>query len=107
MDDKNKDKTKSLPFEFTKIGCWWHRDKEIDLVALNDGSKEILFVECKWKTLSLADCRRILGKLNEKSTFVQWNMGIRKEYFGLIAKKIEGKQRLRDEGFIVYDLDDF
>lgn len=107
LDDKNKDKTKSLPFEFTKIGCWWHRDKEIDLVALNDGSKEILFVECKWKTLSLADCRRILGKLNEKSTFVQWNMGIRKEYFGLIAKKIEGKQRLRDEGFIVYDLDDF
>ena len=76
-------------------------------MALNDGSKEVMFVECKWKTLSLTDCRRLLGKLNEKSTFVQWNTDIHKEYFGLIAKKIEGKEHLQDEGFVVYDLDDF
>ena len=104
---EDKDKTKDLPFEFTKIGCWWHRDKEIDLVALNDVSKEIMFIECKWKTLSLNDCRRIFGKLKDKSTFVQWNTGIRKEYFGLVAKKIKGKERLRDEEFVVYDLNDF
>jgi len=102
-----EDNIKYLPFEFTKIGRWWHRDKEIDLVALNDGSKEIMFIECKWKTLSLNDCRRLLDKLKDKSTFVPWNGGIRKEYFGLVAKKIEDKERLRDEGFVVYDLDDF
>ncbi len=94
------------PMEFTKIGRWWHKDKEIDLVALNDSSKDIMFIECKWKTLSLTDCRRILGKLEEKATFVQWNNGIRTEHFGLVAKKIKDKERLRDEGFIVYDLDD-
>jgi AAA+ ATPase superfamily predicted ATPase len=25
-----------LPFLFTKLGRWWHKDKEIDLVALNE-----------------------------------------------------------------------
>ena len=26
----------SLPFKFTKVGRWWHRQEEIDLVALNE-----------------------------------------------------------------------
>jgi AAA+ ATPase superfamily predicted ATPase len=25
-----------LPFLFTKLGRWWHKDKEIDLVPLNE-----------------------------------------------------------------------
>lgn len=29
---------------------WWRKDKEIDIVALNDLTKEILFVECKWQS---------------------------------------------------------
>jgi hypothetical protein len=32
---------------------------------------------------------------------------MRKAYFGLIAKKIEGKDGLRKKGFVVFDLDDF
>ena len=46
------------PVDFTKIGRWWHKGEEIDLVALNDASKEVLFIECKWKTLSLAESMR-------------------------------------------------
>ncbi len=30
-----------LPFTFTKLGRWWHKDKEIDVVALDEESKEI------------------------------------------------------------------
>jgi AAA+ ATPase superfamily predicted ATPase len=57
-----------LPFTFTKLGRWWHKDKEIDVVALNEESKE---------------------------------------HFGLIAKQIEGKERLKKEGYFVFDFDDF
>jgi len=74
-----EDRIKDLPFEFTKIGCWWHRDKEIDLGALNDGSKEIMFIESKWKKPSMNNCPRITSKIKEKSTFVQWNTVISKE----------------------------
>ncbi|MBN2013837.1 MAG: ATP-binding protein, partial [Candidatus Altiarchaeota archaeon] len=35
-----------LPFSLSKIGRWWHRDLEIDLVAL--GRKEAAFFEVKW-----------------------------------------------------------
>jgi AAA+ ATPase superfamily predicted ATPase len=29
-------------------GRWWNRDEEIDLVAINEEQREILFGEAKW-----------------------------------------------------------
>ncbi|MBI5636312.1 ATP-binding protein, partial [Candidatus Micrarchaeota archaeon] len=40
-----------LPFSFERIGGFWHGDCEIDLVALNEKTKEILFAEVKWSDL--------------------------------------------------------
>ena len=36
------------PFCFHRIGRWWDRQSEIDLVALNRETRQTLFVECKW-----------------------------------------------------------
>jgi len=104
-----------FPFSSTKTGRWWgfYRDAgkrvelEIDAVCLNGNTNEILFVECKWKHLSERKASGILEELKGKSRFVQWNNEVRKEYFGIVAKKIEGKCELRGRGFFVYDLDDF
>jgi len=96
-----------LPFTFTKIGRWWHNDKEIDVVALNEESKEIGFFECKYSTLKFKDALDLIAELKNKSGYVDWNTNKRKEHFGLIAKKIEGKERLRKEGYFVFDFDDF
>jgi len=95
------------PFGFTQMGRWWHKDVEIDLVAFNEKTKEMMFVECKWSSLSMGDCLRVLNKLKEKSMAIKWNPGDRNEYFGIIAKRIEGKDALREKGFLVFDLDDF
>ena len=107
----------NLPFGFTKIGMWYghYRDSatgmrkeiEIDIVALDDDTNTIAFVECKWKELSKKDALDVLEKLMDKSASVQWNNNNRTEYFGLIAKRIEGKDSLREKGFVVFDLDDF
>ena len=96
-----------LPFAITKLGRWWHKDKEIDVVALDEESKEIGFFECKYSTLKFKDAFAILAGLKNKSGYVDWNCGKRKEYFGLIAKKIEDKERLRKEGYFIFDFDDF
>ena len=110
LTDQNK-----IPFEYHKIGRQWGRIKdapkgkntyEIDIVALNSDSKEILFIECKWKNLSLKQAENILYDLQEKSKFVGWNNDKRAEHFGIIAKKIIGKDTLRAKGFLVFDLDD-
>jgi AAA+ ATPase superfamily predicted ATPase len=36
------------PISFHRIGRWWNRQTEIDLVAMNQDTDDALFVECKW-----------------------------------------------------------
>ncbi len=96
-----------LPFKFSRIGRWWHKDDEIDIVALNEGTKEVLFVECKWKHLDHRGASRVIGSLKEKAKRFRWNNEKRKEYFGIMAKKIEDKEKFRKMGYQVFDLDDF
>ena len=100
-------KQNKTQFNFSKIGKWWHKDKEIDLVALNDDTNDILFFECKWKKLKEAAARKILEDLKIKSKSVDWRKDDRREYFGLIARHIENKEKLKENGYFVYDLADF
>ena len=95
------------PIAFTKIGKWWYKEREIDLVALNEDKKQIAFFECKWKNLGYNQSLKILKELKEKTPHVKWFNKQRKEHYGLIAKKIENKKDLRKEGFLVYDLEDW
>ena len=37
-----------------------------------------------------------LKELEEKSKFVDWNKRERQEHFGLIAKRLEGEEKLKD-----------
>ena len=99
-----------------KTGMWYghlrdtttgeRKEMEIDIVALNDDTREIAFIECKWKSLGEKGALTILNNLINKSESVQWNNNSRSEYFGLFAKSIERKDALREKGFIVFDLDD-
>ena len=107
--------TGKLPFAFERIGRQWGkihgRQKgtnayEIDVVALNESSKDILFIECKWQVLEGNDTIRILNELKEKSTFVHWNNEDRMEYFAVVARKIKNKAELREDGIMAFDLDD-
>lgn len=71
-------------FDYSKIGRWWHKDKEIDILALNEKTKQILFCECKWK--DKVNVEKILKKLKEKAKYVNWNNEKRKEYYAVFAK---------------------
>lgn len=100
-------KRKELPFSFERIGPWWHRGVEIDLVALNNRSREILFTEVKWTDLGGRDVERLMRGLEKKAERVGWRKRARKEHYGLVAKKIEGKKGLRGRhGWLLLDLDD-
>ena len=88
-------------FPFTKIGKWWHKDKEIDIVALNEKTKEILFVECKWQRVN---AEKICKELAEKAGYVQWHNDKRKESFAIFAKSFSKKIK-EFEGRKVYCFD--
>lgn len=105
-----------LPFIFGKIGRVWgkiHRKEkgqntyEIDLVAFDDSSDNMLFIECKWQELTLKEAESILDQLKEKSTYIYWKNEIRKDHFCIIAKAIDRKENLREKGYLAFDLEDF
>jgi AAA+ ATPase superfamily predicted ATPase len=96
-----------IPFPFFRIGTWWQKDNEIDLIALNEQTKQIAFFEVKWHEFNEEkEVERILESLKEKSAFVHWFNDVRVEYFGIIAKKIDAgvKGELMSAGYLVFDL---
>lgn len=89
-------------FAYQKIGRWWGKGKEIDIVALNEKTKEILFVECKWK--DKVNANKIMSNLKEKAKHVKWNNKKRKEIYCIIAKSF--KEKIKESDLILFDLED-
>ena len=71
-------------FTFHKVGRWWNKDEEIDIVALNNQTNEILFGEVKWSKKKIGT--KIYEELKRKSQKVEWGKQDRKEYFCLFSK---------------------
>jgi AAA+ ATPase superfamily predicted ATPase len=103
-----------LPFRFQKLGKQWGKipslpsgrnDYEIDLVAVNNDTKEILFCECKG--LDSKVDTDVYHKLVEKSGFVKW-LPERKEYFGIISKSgftERMKREAKEKGVLLLTLE--
>jgi AAA+ ATPase superfamily predicted ATPase len=83
----------SMLKEYSLIGRWWgykrddtgRKPVEIDIVALDETKKNILFGECKW-TDNLVDVE-VYKQLLENSKLVNWFNSERNEKFALFAKK--------------------
>lgn len=90
----------SSSFEYTKIGSWWLKDNEIDIVALNENKGEILFGECKWS--ENVDPEKILQNLIRKSKLVDWKKKNRSEKYILFAKTF--RKTLPDDNVILITL---
>ncbi|MCD6464053.1 hypothetical protein J7L02_00825, partial [Candidatus Woesearchaeota archaeon] len=62
---------------------------EIDILAINEKSKEILAVECKWK--NKVNAEKIAKELVEKLRCVDWHKDKRKESLAIFAKSFTKK----------------
>ncbi len=91
--------------DFTRIGKWWHKDKEIDIVALDEGKKEILLAECKWK--DEVNAGKIVKELAEKSSYVDWYNEEREEKFAIFAKSFSNRvEEFEGKKVYCFDLED-
>ncbi len=107
FEDITKNFLMNLSFDkkigfFNKWGRWWHKDREIDVVALNEATREIMFCECKWK--EQVSTRKILEELKEKAEFVDWHAAKRKEYYAIFARRF--KERVKEPNLMLFDLKD-
>ncbi len=105
---------KQLPFEIKYLSNWWGHTRanegkretiEIDLLAANNSTKDIIFVECKWQ--DEVNAQQIAKELHEKTKHVKWHNSERKEILIIFAKKF-AKRINEFEGKEVkcYDLTD-
>lgn len=104
---------KGMLFPINRIGRWWGTDaskkssenqEEIDAVALNASTSDILFAECKWSEKPVgAD---VYIDLKRKAKLVNWHNGNRKEHFALFSKSgfdYETKALSKKEGVLLFD----
>jgi AAA+ ATPase superfamily predicted ATPase len=68
---------------FTKLGPWWDKNEEIDLVALDSVGDEIVFAECRYQTKPMdVD---VFDRLLYKKSLVDWKNDSRHERFVLFS----------------------
>ncbi len=84
---------------FTKIGKWWHKDIEIDLIALDEENKTAYFIECKWTRKNIT--KKHLEKLREKANKTPWKKWRHKYIFYTLTTPT-----LPEEDTIIYTLGD-
>jgi AAA+ ATPase superfamily predicted ATPase len=104
-------------FNFTKLGRWWgvfrdtvsgeRRPVEIDIVAINETIKEILFAECKWQSKKVG--KHVALDLLKKAEQVDWCKKNRIERYIIFSRSGFNKSCLefcQRNGILLYDLED-
>ena len=85
----------NLNLKLEQFGKQWGRinkkSYEIDVLGFNNKTKDILFVEAKWK--DNVDANKVFSELKEKSKHVLWNRENRKETYMIFAKSFKFKEK--------------
>jgi len=74
----------SLTFLPERIGGWWDRDAEIDVMAISQTEKAALIGECKWSVNPIGT--NILEDLKQKVQVLIKNYGVRRVQFAIFAR---------------------
>lgn len=91
-----------LPLTFTKAGRWWHKGTEIDIIAISESEKKILYCECKWQ--DRVPGSKIIRELKEKAKKVPTAKKNYKEYYYVIARSFStGTSQIRDPDVLLID----
>ena len=67
-----------------RVGRWWSKEGEIDIVGLSEDENTVVFGEVKWSVNPVGT--DILDDLERKARLVDWHRGERKEYFVLFSR---------------------
>ncbi len=69
---------------YNRVGRWWTKEAEVDVVGLDDDGNAILLGEAKWSVNEVGV--DVLDRLQRKAALVQWGRPGRKETFALFSR---------------------
>jgi AAA+ ATPase superfamily predicted ATPase len=101
------DWSKSHNKVWEKVGRWWFKESEIDLVALSSSRNEMICAEVKWSARPLGP--EILDKLVHKSHEIRWGKPDKKIKYMIISRggfTPACVEKMRNEDVIHWDLKD-
>ncbi|MDO4280676.1 MAG: ATP-binding protein [Peptococcaceae bacterium] len=71
------------PFSFAKVGRWWDKNNEIDIVALDPESNNLILGECKYWQNEVGTS--VLRDLEAKTAHVKWQNDNRRTWYILFS----------------------
>lgn len=83
---------KYIDFIPKKIGRWWNKNEEIDIVAMDD--ENICFIECKWQ--NRVNKERVFHQLIKKSKLVEH--GLREQFLVVTKEEYTLELDIDEEG---------
>lgn len=95
--------TGTLPFDYERLGRYWDKNIEIDIMAFDGEEKNVLLGEIKWQKKPVGI--RTLGELREKAKKLNVLSDFR-NYLLLISKSgfTRSLQEMADESVLLFDL---
>ncbi len=96
-----------IPFLPEKIGAWWERDVEIDVLAISRTERQALVGECKWSIHPVGV--NILDDLKQKSQQLLQSGEIIQLHYALFSRSGFTQAleiRARDEGVALYGVNE-
>ena len=76
--------TASFPVECSRVGRWWYKEAEVDVVGLGPQTNTLLLGECKWTTTPVGTS--LLTDLEDIESDVRWNGGDRTVEYALFSR---------------------
>ncbi|MEA1899178.1 MAG: ATP-binding protein [Thermodesulfobacteriota bacterium] len=95
--------TGTLPFDYERLGRYWDRNVEIDIMAIDEKEKNVLLGEIKWQKKPTGI--KILEELRKKAEKIK-TLSVCRKYFLLISKSgfTQAVQEMAGENVLLFDL---
>jgi len=90
---------------YSKVGKWWYKEDEIDIVALNEEKNELLIGECKWSKNPVD--KGVYYNLKEKEDKVKWKNSERTVEYVIFSKSgfTDDLKEIDEDNLSLVDLD--
>ncbi|ELY33777.1 ATPase [Natrialba magadii ATCC 43099] len=73
----------SFPVDCSRVGRWWYKEAEIDIVGLDPQTETLLLGECKWTTTPVGPS--LLAALEALEEDVRWKGADRTVVYALFS----------------------
>lgn len=96
-----------FPGKYTRIGSWWDKHTQVDLVCFNPETREVIIGECKW-TNKLVGVE-VFNELKEKTSKIMFDFTVGKIQYVLFSKYGFSKRLTEDkvDSLILINMKDF